>query len=156
MSRCLEAAVSAVPFVKDTTTALGVTAARRVDRAHASLGASRLRALIHGRRCSGCVPGRCYFDDDFILAMASGVYYGYLQSFYAMGHLQIWAAVGAPGAGDGWWWRSPTRLCTVAREFRVISVFYRGLCASSLGQLSTYPVSSYLYWLMSLYVFLGM
>lgn len=42
----------------------------------------------------------------------------------------------------------------VAMDLLVIFLFYRGFCAISLGQLFRYPVPSYLYLLVSLYVFL--
>ena len=153
VSRRLDAAVPATRFVKGAATVTGDAAGWRVDRARASLGASRRRATIHGRWNSGCVPGRCFFNDRINPASASGVYCGSFQSYYAMGFLQIWVVAGVHCAGNGQRWSSPMRLmCTVARD--VICIFYRGFCASSLGQLSPYPVPSYLYLLVSLYVVL--
>ena len=98
-------------------------------------------------------PGRCSFNDDF--NPSTGVHSGLLQSFLAMGLLQIWAASGDFGAGDGRRWSSPTRMvCTMAKDVVVIFVFFRGFCASWSGQLYLHPVLTYLYLFVSVYVFL--
>ena len=69
-------------------------------------------------------PGRCSFNDDFNPSTA--VHSGSLQSFLALGLLQIWAASGDFGAVDGRRWSSPTRMvCTVAKDVVVIFVFFR-------------------------------
>ena len=86
--------------------------------------------------------------------MVSGVLCGSFQSLLAMGLLQIWVASGVLGARDGRRRRSPTRLqCKEARDYLVISIFSRGFFAFLVGQLSLYPVCSYLYLSELLYVF---
>lgn len=122
--------MSAVHFVKGVATTAGDMAGWRVDQARVTLGTSRRRASIHGRRSSGCVLGRCFFNHRFNLVSTSGVYCGSLQSYYAMGLLQIWMAASVPSAGDGRKWRSPTRLtCTETRDLLVFFCFlWRLLC----------------------------
>jgi hypothetical protein len=141
----------------------GVVVRRRVDRARASRGTSQLRALIHGRRSSGCVPDRYFFIDDFIPAFASGVLCGSLQSILAMGLLQIWG--GHDGFLDDGGWRIDgggrrrwkLRVIwgfTWSRDFNVIYTFASAPRVRWVGQLFLYPLCTCLYSYASLYVFL--
>jgi hypothetical protein len=86
-------------YVNQAGTVVGSTAGWRVDWARVSLGPSRRRASIRGRRCSGCVPGRCVFNDGFNSTMVSSVLCDSFQSLLAMGLLQIWVASGVLGGG---------------------------------------------------------
>lgn len=74
------------------------------------------------------------------------------QSSYAMGFLQIWAAAGALNAREGrqWWFSNELG----GQKLSGVPVFSRGFCACSIGQLSLFPVSTYLYVSVFMYVFL--
>jgi len=92
--------------------------------------------LIHGRRSLGCVPGRGASTEFFFC--------GSMQSLRAMGLLPIWEMLSVffnsgRGGGRQRRRRRSSGCAKVPLDFVVISVFYRGLCAIWLGQLS--PVS---------------
>jgi hypothetical protein len=124
-SRLGEAAVPTTRFVFQAATVGGSVGGWRVDRARPPLGRCRQRVSIQGRRCSGCVPGRCGFNDGFNPPMVSGVLCDSFQSLLAMGLLQFWVVSVLPGAGDGRQRRLSTRLqCTVARVLLVFSDFF--------------------------------
>lgn len=93
--------------------------------------------LFHGRRSSGCVPGRC----------ASTLFFfcGSFQSLWAMGLLSIWVMLslflnpGVPDNGGGGRrrrrpWTAGTK---ASQNFVVIFFFCRDFCANWLGQLSS-------------------
>jgi hypothetical protein len=155
-SVALMVAMSAVHFVKGTPAVAGDAVGWRVDRARSSRGVSRRRASIHGRRSSGCVPGRCSLIDVFIPGSTSGVFCGFLKASMR------WAP---PDLGWLWSllrWQRPAmdrRRRSMEssgdfgkhRFFVVIFVFLRGLCVRWVG---LYPPSTYLHLYASLYVFL--
>ena len=93
--------------------------------------------LFHGRRSSGCVPGRCasmvfFFCDSF-------------QSLWAMGLFSIWVMLslflnpGVPDNGGGGRRRRRPRTAgtKASQNFVVIFFFCRDFCANWLGQLSS-------------------
>ncbi|CAD6333116.1 unnamed protein product [Miscanthus lutarioriparius] len=68
------ATMLAARFVKGAEMAAGDADCRSVDRARASLGASRQRVLIQDRRSLGRVPSRRFFNDGIVPASVLGNY----------------------------------------------------------------------------------
>jgi hypothetical protein len=136
------ATVLAARFVKGAEMAAGDAECRGVDRARASLGSSRRRALIQDWRSLGRAPGRRFFNDGIVLASVLSNYYGSIKL--------LCNGVPPDLGGSG---------CSRRRRWMVAAfvdehggqgtscdfVFFRGFCAKSLGQLSLFPVPLYLY-----------
>ena len=87
---------SSASRIQDKKTASGHADGWRVDRARVSRGGfrRRRRVPVHGRRGSGCVPGRCSVIVCFF-------YCGYFQSLVAIGFLRPWVGGGASPAMVG-------------------------------------------------------
>jgi hypothetical protein len=130
-----------------------------------SQDACRRQASIQVWRSMGRDPGRCSFIVILIPASASGGFCGSSQSFIAMVLLQIWASQGGfffDGGNrrliDGGGRRRRKLLAkariTRSRDFSAICFFAKGLCVSSMVQVSMYPPRMYLCLYTFLYVFL--
>ena len=89
--------------LRDKKVALGCGDAWRVDKARATRGGiyRRRRAPVHGRRSSGCAPGRCSFNVCIFFC-------SYCQSLVAIGFLRPWVGGGASPAmaGDSNDWKN--------------------------------------------------
>ena len=132
---------------EDREAALGSVEDWWVDKAWLPRGGGcrRRQARVHGRRSSGCVPGRCIFSDSFFPFMVTGLYCGYFQSLRAFELLLTWVSR-RRSAGDGrrqWSWVDS--IGRVSRDFVVISVFLRGLCVKDRDSCLPYPSRMYLY-----------
>ena len=112
-------------------------------------GGRRQRAQIWGLEELGRVPGRCSTADGLLLYCDS------IQRLCAKGLLQfmVWRAFFSGGDGR----RRGDRFLGAregSRDFCVISCLFRVLSEVRLNQLSLYPLHSFLYSYMYLYVFL--